>query len=125
MLDDPPWATPLAPGVDVADSVRTLVDLALPHTSADAAVRAVAAWTQLFGIISFELFGQFHQVIDDVTPVFERALLEMGRMVGLPPPWSDTHGVAAPSGGSEGRPVRRRGRGVVPGLTAASRRLVR
>lgn len=104
VLDDPPWETPLEPGVDVEDSVRTLVDLALPHTSADAAVRAVAALTQVFGIISFELFGQFHRVIDDVTPVFERALLEMGRMVGLPAPWSDTHGVAAPSGGSEGDP---------------------
>ena len=66
-------------------------------------MRAVAAWTQLFGIISFELFGQFHQVIDDVFPVFERVLLEMGRLVGLPPPWSDTHGTAVPSGGSDGR----------------------
>jgi AcrR family transcriptional regulator len=105
LLDDPPWASPLVPGVDVADSVRTLVDLALPHASADAAVRAVAAWTQVFGIISFELFGQFHRVIDDVTPVFERALLEMGRMVGLPAPWSDTHGAAVSSGESDGRPA--------------------
>ena len=103
-LDDPPWASPLVPGVDVADSVRTLVDLALPHASAETAVRAVAAWTQVFGIISFELFGQFHRVIDDVSPVFERALLEMGRMVGLPAPWSDTDGTAVPSGGSGGRP---------------------
>ena len=104
LLDDPPWASPLVPPVDVSDSVRTLVDLALPHASADAAVRAVAAWTQVFGIISFELFGQFHRVIDDVSPVFERALLEMGRLVGLPAPWSDTRGVAAPSGGTGRRP---------------------
>ena len=100
LLDDPPWASPLVPPVDVSDSLRTLVDLALPHVSADVAVRAVAAWTQVFGIISFELFGQFHRVIDDVSPVFERALLEMGRLVGLPAPWSHTHGPAAPADGS-------------------------
>ena len=104
LLADPPWASPLVPPVDVSDSVRTLVDLALPHASADAAVRAVAAWTQVFGIISFELFGQFHRVIDDVAPVFERALLEMGRLVGLPAPWSDTHGVVVPSGAPGRRP---------------------
>ena len=46
----------------------------------------MVAWTQLFGIISFELFGHFHKVIDEVSPVFDRALLEMGRLVGFPPP---------------------------------------
>jgi len=102
VLDDPPWASALVPGDEAADSVGTLIALALPHTPADTAVRAVAAWTQLFGIISFELFGQFHQVLDDVFPVFERVLLEMGRLVGLPPPWSGTRGTAAPSDASDG-----------------------
>ena len=66
--------------------MRTLVDLAFPDVPEDVAVRAVAAWTQLFGMISFELFGHFHNVIDDVDPVFDRTLLEMGRLVGFPPP---------------------------------------
>ena len=95
-LDDPPWSPKLAPIGSVAvAAIQTLIDLAFPHASAATAVRAVAAWTQLFGIISFELFGHFHRVIDQSTPVFERALLEMGRVVGLPAPWSDV-------GGSEG-----------------------
>ena len=90
LLDEPPWSPALAPlGSDAVAAIQTLVDLAFPHVSAEAAVRAVTAWTQLFGIISFELFGHFHRVIDESTPVFERALLEMGRVVGLPPPWSE------------------------------------
>jgi hypothetical protein len=47
-------------------------------------------------MISFELFGHFHTVIDDVGPVFERAVLEMGRLVGFPPPRAGT--AAAPVG---------------------------
>jgi AcrR family transcriptional regulator len=92
-LDDPPWAPSLAPiGSEVAAAIQTLIDLAFPHASAQTAVRAVAAWTQLFGIISFELFGHFHRVIVQSSPVFERALLEMGRVVGLPAPWSGVSG---------------------------------
>ena len=89
-LDDPPWSPKLAPmGSDAASAIQTLIDLAFPHATAETAVRAVAAWTQLFGIISFELFGHFHRVIDRANPVFDRALLEMGRLVGLPAPRSD------------------------------------
>jgi AcrR family transcriptional regulator len=89
VVDDPPWSPSLAPiGSDAVGAIQTLIDLAFPHASAETAVRAVAAWTQLFGIISFELFGHFHRVLDDVSPVFERALLEMGRVVGLPSPRS-------------------------------------
>jgi AcrR family transcriptional regulator len=70
---------------DTSVAIRTLVDLAFPAASDEVAVRAVAAWTQLFGMISFELFGHFHNVVDDVDPVFERTLLEMGRLIGFDP----------------------------------------
>src|SRR5699024_1694075 len=30
-------------------------------------VRALVAWSALFGLVSFELFGQFHNVIDAHT----------------------------------------------------------
>jgi AcrR family transcriptional regulator len=65
---------------------RRMADVAFPHASAEVVVRAVIAWTQLFGMISFELFGHFHSVVDDVAPMFERALLETGRLVGFAPP---------------------------------------
>ena len=115
-------------------AVRTLVDLAFPAASAEVAVRAVAAWTQLFGMISFELFGHFHNVVDDVDPVFERTVLEMGRLVGFGPPAATPDGTVA-AGGRRGRRRRSPGRrraGVLPGVTpdpgyrpAPGRRIVR
>jgi len=86
-LAEPPngWGgPPLAPAV--LDETRRLGDRAFPHASDPVVVRAVIAWTQLFGMISFELFGHFHDVIDDAGPVLERSLLETGRLLGLPDP---------------------------------------
>jgi AcrR family transcriptional regulator len=74
------------PGTDLLAETRRLADLAFPHVPDEAIVRALAAWTQLFGMISFELFGHFHAVVDDMGPVFERSLLETARLVGLPAP---------------------------------------
>ena len=76
------------PPLDVAvlEMTRQLADQAFPHAPDDVVVRAMVAWTQLFGMISFELFGHFHSVIDDVGPIFERSLLETGRLVGFPSP---------------------------------------
>ena len=71
---------------DAAEQVRRLGDQVMPTVPDEVVVRAVIAWTQLFGMISFELFGHFHRVIDVVEPVLERALLETGMLVGLPPP---------------------------------------
>lgn len=74
--------------VDVRAQTRRLIDLAFPHASDEVVVRALLAWTQLFGMVSFELFGHFVSVVDDVGPVFERSLLEVGRLLGLPSPRS-------------------------------------
>ncbi|MFI1224682.1 MULTISPECIES: TetR/AcrR family transcriptional regulator [unclassified Streptomyces] len=49
-----------------------------------AAVAAlVAAWAQLFGLISFELFGQFNRVVEAREPLFRQAAGELARSVGL------------------------------------------
>ena len=47
-------------------------------------VRALAAWSALFGLVSFELFGQFHNVVTANTDFFAVALGELGTFVGLP-----------------------------------------
>ena len=73
-------------GAEATAETRRLAELAFPATPDEVIVRALAAWTQLFGMISFELFGHLHGVVEDVSPLFERALLEMGAFVGLPPP---------------------------------------
>jgi len=92
-LREPAAADGLPPvDVDTSDAVATLIRLAFPGVDDGVAVRAVAAWTQLFGMISFELFGHFHRVVDEVDPVFDRTLLEMGRLVGFPAPDRVGHG---------------------------------
>jgi AcrR family transcriptional regulator len=57
--------------------------IGVPH---DASIRAVVAWTQLFGVVSFELFGRFVDIVDDVSAVFDQAVLEMSAFVGIAPP---------------------------------------
>jgi AcrR family transcriptional regulator len=47
-------------------------------------VRALAAWSALFGLVSFELFGQFHNVIDANADFFTAASVELATFVGLP-----------------------------------------
>jgi AcrR family transcriptional regulator len=50
---------------------------------ADALVRAVIAWTQLFGMISFELFGQFVGSFEPADALFEHAAQQLAVFVGL------------------------------------------
>lgn len=49
----------------------------------DAVVRALVAWTQLFGIVSFELYGHLAGVVDDFDAFFEASIEQMGAFVGL------------------------------------------
>jgi AcrR family transcriptional regulator len=66
--------------------------LAVP---ADALVRAVIAWTQLFGMVSFELFGQFVNSFEPTDALFEYAIGEMAAFVlGIP---AGNSGIAARS----------------------------
>jgi AcrR family transcriptional regulator len=45
--------------------------------------RGMTAWLQLFGAVSFELFGQLNNVIEDRTTFFEYQMRAAARMVGL------------------------------------------
>ncbi|UNZ20762.1 WHG domain-containing protein [Streptomyces sp. 891-h] len=47
------------------------------------AAEAVAAWSQLFGLISFELFGQFTNVVDARDAFFDHAVERLADQVGL------------------------------------------
>lgn len=62
------------------DTIRRLVGADLP----DAVVVAViAAWTQLFGLVSFELFGQTHNVIHRHAELFDTTVSAMAQAIGL------------------------------------------
>ena len=49
----------------------------------DVLVRAVIAWTQLFGMISFELFGQFVGSFEPADALFGHAAQQLAAFVGL------------------------------------------
>jgi AcrR family transcriptional regulator len=46
-------------------------------------LRAVIAWTQLFGMISFELFGQFVGLFEPADALFAHAAAELAHYVGF------------------------------------------
>jgi hypothetical protein len=44
----------------------------------------VVSWAALFGMVSFELFGQFENVITNRAAFFEHTMRCQGRLTGLP-----------------------------------------
>ncbi|MFC5749984.1 TetR/AcrR family transcriptional regulator [Actinomadura rugatobispora] len=72
----------LAPELD-AQAARTagLTGLEVPEP---AVVRGVVAWTQLFGMIGFELFGHLDRTMDPAGAFFAHTVELMADFVGLP-----------------------------------------
>ncbi|MFF1350526.1 TetR/AcrR family transcriptional regulator [Streptomyces sp. NPDC058322] len=66
-----------------AEAVRMVTEFA-PGLPPEAAPPLIAAWAKLFGLISFEIFGQFHRVVEAREAFFREAVTEMARTVGLP-----------------------------------------
>ncbi|MET7377262.1 TetR/AcrR family transcriptional regulator [Streptomyces sp. NPDC005526] len=66
------------------EAERIAADLA-PDLPPGAAAALVAAWAQLFGLVGFELFGQFHRVVEDRAPFFRHAAVRLALGVGLTP----------------------------------------
>ncbi len=64
-----------------------VVALELPGAPADvppdALVRAVIAWTQLYGMISFELFGQLVGSFEPADALFAYMVAQLTAFVGL------------------------------------------
>jgi AcrR family transcriptional regulator len=50
---------------------------------AEVLVRAVLAWTQLFGMISFELFGQYVGAFEPADALFAHGVAQLASFVGL------------------------------------------
>lgn len=61
---------------------RMVTELA-PDLPPEAAAPLIAAWSQLFGLISFEIFGQFNRVVEAREIFFREAVTELARTVGL------------------------------------------
>lgn len=63
--------------------------VALPGVPVDAVVRTLTAWTQLFGFVSFEVFGRFVGVVEDCDALFEQAVTDVGAFIGFTSPAPD------------------------------------
>ncbi|GAA5033931.1 TetR/AcrR family transcriptional regulator [Streptomyces siamensis] len=61
---------------------RMAAELA-PDLPPEAVTALVAAWAQLYGLIGFELFGQFHRVVEDREAFFRHAAGRLAHEVGL------------------------------------------
>lgn len=72
--------TPAAPVPrPVHRDLARLRDLAAPGVPDEVLLRALQAWTGLFGTISYLLFGHLHGVIDDQAAFFDHQVARAGR----------------------------------------------
>jgi AcrR family transcriptional regulator len=81
LVEDP--STVLPTSLDT--EMRALADFAIPGVAPSIVAKALVAWNQLFGQISFEVFGQLHGLVQDTDAFFEFAIDAMGRFVGFRP----------------------------------------
>ncbi|MGI5353780.1 TetR/AcrR family transcriptional regulator [Streptomyces sp. CA-252508] len=65
-----------------AEGERLAAELA-PDLPPALVLAFVGAWCQLFGLVSFEVFGHFHRVVEDPEAFFTHAADRLGRDLGL------------------------------------------
>lgn len=61
---------------------RMAADLA-PDLPAEVVTAMVAAWAQLYGLVGFEVFGQFTRLVEDREAFFRHAAAQLAQNVGL------------------------------------------
>ena len=82
-LAPPPGSAPLPDGPLAAQAAALTALLGTPAVPPELLVGAVIAWTQLFGMISFELFGQFVGSFEPADELFARSVAELAALAGL------------------------------------------
>ncbi|MEV0172117.1 TetR/AcrR family transcriptional regulator [Streptomyces sp. NPDC050803] len=75
-------AKPSLPAELRPEAERLTADLA-PDLPPENVTALVAAWAQLYGLVGFELFGQFNRVVEDREPFFRHAVSQLAHGVGL------------------------------------------
>lgn len=68
---------------ELAQQLRTLAQRTAPELPESLLARTLVAWTQLFGMVSFELFGHLAGSVDPSEEFFEYAVTQLARFVGL------------------------------------------
>jgi AcrR family transcriptional regulator len=67
----------------LAEQTAIVADAIAPGADGGIVARGLIAWTQLFGMISFELFGQFANSLDPAEEFFGYAVDRMADCIGL------------------------------------------
>ncbi|MGY4978694.1 TetR/AcrR family transcriptional regulator [Streptomyces sp. 900105755] len=70
---------------ELASEARRMADELVPGLPPEVAVAMAAAWAQLFGLVGFELFGQFQGVVEEAERerFFRHAAAQLAHGVGL------------------------------------------
>ncbi|MEO3787940.1 TetR/AcrR family transcriptional regulator [Actinocorallia sp. B10E7] len=76
-----PFTGPLEPELD--DQMRAVTEAAGLDLSPEDAARLLMVWSQLFGLVGFEVFGQFANSADPAGPLFRYATARMADFLGL------------------------------------------
>lgn len=74
---------PVPPPPALLPEVRQIRDVIAPDVGDEVMVRALIAWTELFGALSFELFGRFQNTITDLATWFDHQARVMARFIGI------------------------------------------
>ncbi|MET7683901.1 TetR/AcrR family transcriptional regulator [Streptomyces sp. NPDC005423] len=78
VLTTPPLPAELRP-----EAERMAADFA-PGLPPAVAPALVAAWAELYGLVGFELFGQFHRMVEERERFFRHSVRRLAHTVGLP-----------------------------------------
>jgi AcrR family transcriptional regulator len=81
--------SPFVPGMSpklaqgaAAEAVR-LEGIGLGGVPEDAIIRSLVAWTQLFGLVNFEVFGRLGDVVEDALALFDQSVRDVCAFVGI------------------------------------------
>ena len=80
-----PFISELAPDLSIAAEAEAsrIEAIALHGVPMDAIIRALAAWTQLFGAVNFEIFGRLVGTVENVDALFDQTVKDMAAFVGI------------------------------------------
>lgn len=67
----------------VSDETAAVLGGEHPAIDEDVRVRALLAWSSLYGTISFELFGHFVGSVEDGDRYFDRAMTDLAALIGF------------------------------------------
>lgn len=78
---------------ELAEQAEQVAGLGAEGVPAPVVARTVIAWTQLFGMLSFELFGHLKGSMDPSAPFFDYAVERAADLIGLPSRsnWAGAH----------------------------------